>query len=135
MSATDAFFDSNVIVYLATRDPRKAGRAEEVLEPGGVVSVQILNEVADVTRRKFKMDWFEIREVLATVRAICRVHPVTVDLHEQGIAVAERFGFRTYDGLIVAAALRAECRILFSGDMRDGQRIDGLTIRNPFADL
>jgi predicted nucleic acid-binding protein len=135
MSASSAFFDSNVIIYLATHDSRKATRAEEVLEPGGVVSVQILNEVADVTRRKFKMHWFEIHEVLATVRAICRVDPVTIDLHEHGLAIAEQFGFRTYDGLIVAAAIRAGCRTLFSEDMQDGQQIQGVTIRNPFAGL
>jgi predicted nucleic acid-binding protein len=135
MSAISAFFDTNVIIYLATRDPRKAGRAEEVLEPGGVVSVQVLNEVADVSRRKFKMEWFEIRDVLMTVRAICRVDPSAIGVHEHGLAIAERYGFRIYDGLIVAAAIAAGCDTLFSEDMQDGQKIGSLTIRNPFAGL
>ncbi len=38
-----------------------------------------------------------------------------------------------YDSIIVAAALEAGCRRLYSEDMQHGQRIHGLTIENPFA--
>ena len=135
MGGTECFFDSNVIVYLVSGEAQRASRAEEILELGGIVSVQVLNEVADVTRRKFRMEWSEIREVLATIRAVCRVDPVTVNVHEHGLALAERYGFRTYDGLIVAAATRAGCHTLYTEDMQDGQRIGEITIRNPFLGL
>jgi len=133
MAAADAFFDSNVILYLMSADARKADRAESLLATGGVVSVQVLNEVADVARRKFGLDWSEVRDVLDGLRSVCRVDPVSIEVHEHALALAERFGLRIYDGLIVAAAARAGCTTLFTEDMHHGQTIDGLTLRNPFA--
>jgi predicted nucleic acid-binding protein len=56
-----------------------------------------------------------------------------VDTHDQALRIAERYGFQIYDSLIVAAALEAGCTTLYSEDMQDGQSIDTLTIRNPFA--
>ena len=58
-----AFFDSNVLLYLTSGDASKADRAERLLSAGGVVSVQVLNEVAEVARRKFRMDWLEVDEL------------------------------------------------------------------------
>jgi len=116
MNATDAFFDSNVILYLASPDPRKAERAESVMAPGGVVTVQVLNEVTDVARRKLKMDWVEVHELLAVVRSVCKVDPVTIEVHEHGLLLAERYRFRIYDSLILAAAIRAGCTTVYSED-------------------
>ena len=45
-----------------------------------------------------------------------------------------RFGFSFYDSLIVAAALEAGCTRLYSEDLQHGQRIQNLTIENPFRD-
>ena len=52
-----------------------------------------------------------------------------------GCGIRTRYGFSFYDSLIVAAALEAGCTTLYSEDMQDGQRIEGLTIRNPFAEM
>jgi len=46
-----------------------------------------------------------------------------------------RYRFSFYDSLIVAAALDAGCKTLYSEDLQQGQRIDGLTIQNPFREL
>ena len=79
------------------------------------------------------MSWIEIREVLAAVRAICQVVPVSLETHDGGLALSERYGFAIYDSMILASALLANCNILFTEDLQDGQIIDGeLTIRNPF---
>jgi predicted nucleic acid-binding protein len=75
----------------------------------------------------------EIREILLMIRMVCIVKPLGVEPHELGLNMAERYGFSIYDGLIVAAALRAECTIIYSEDMQHGQVIDQLTIRNPFV--
>ena len=45
-----------------------------------------------------------------------------------GLEMAERYGFSIYDGLIVAAAVRAGCAILYTEDLQQGQVIDQLTI-------
>lgn len=132
MSGPDAFFDTNVLLYLLADDEAKANRAEAILAEGGVVSVQVLNEFAAVARRKLGMSWPEIREILTTVRAICAVEPLTEATHELGVSIAERFGYTIYDGLIIASASLAGCGVLYSEDMQDGQIVESVTICNPF---
>ncbi|MBA3506065.1 MAG: PIN domain-containing protein [Betaproteobacteria bacterium] len=128
------FFDTNVVLYLLSADPAKAERAEELIAEGGLISIQVLNEVTAVTRRKLGMSWREVRDVLAQLRAACAVAPLTVETHERGLLVAERCRLSVYDGMIVAAALLAGCSILYTEARQDGQVIDGqLTLRNPFA--
>ena len=133
MSGGEAFFDSNVPLYLLSAEPGKAERAEALLAGGGVISVQVLNEFAAVARRKSDLSWVEIREILTTLRTLCRVEAVTAATHDLGLEIAERHGLSLYDSLIVAAASLAGCRVLYSEDMQDGQTIGGVTIRNPFA--
>jgi predicted nucleic acid-binding protein len=134
MSAADRFFDTNVLLYLLSGDDAKADRAEEVLASGGVISVQVLNEFASVATRKLKMPIAEIREVLATIRTVCKVVPIDEDTHDKGLEFVERYGLSIYDAMIVASALLAGCKALISEDMQGGQIIDGsLEIRNPFG--
>lgn len=129
-----AFVDSNVLVYLLSADAAKADRAEALLAGGPMVSVQVLNEVANVARRKLGMGWQELGEFLGLVRGLCTVEPLTVETHERGLQLAERFGFALYDAMIVAAALQAGCDRLYSEDMQDGQVIEGtLRLQDPFA--
>lgn len=133
MKTDKLFFDSNVLLYLLSGDKRKADRAEAIIALGGIISVQVLNEFASVASRKLGMTYTEIREILATVRAICQTQPVTIDTHDLGLDIAERFGFSLYDSLIVSAALQSGCNILYSEDMQHGQEIDAqLVITNPF---
>ena len=133
MSRTESFFDTNVLLYLLSGDPAKADRAEELLGSGGTISAQVLNEFAAVARRKLAMPWPEVREVLATVRAVCAVEPVSEATHDLGVAIAERYGFSLYDSLIVAATSLAGCRVLYTEDLQDGQTVHAVTVRNPFG--
>ncbi|HRJ61695.1 MAG TPA: PIN domain-containing protein [Azospirillaceae bacterium] len=127
------FIDTNVLIYLASSDPAKAERAEEIVGGGGVVSVQVLNELANVARRKMRMSWPEMRAFTSTISALLTVHAVTVEMHETGLALAERYTLSIYDSMIVAAALHADCDTLWSEDMQHGMVIDGrLRIFNPF---
>jgi predicted nucleic acid-binding protein len=129
-----AFFDTNVFVYAIIQDDPRSDHAEELIAEGGTVSVQVLSEFAAVARRKTKMPWDEIRRALDGIKALCPDPlPLTLDTHGVALAIAEKYGYRIYDALIVASALEARCTILYSEDMQDGQVIDGrLTIRNPF---
>jgi len=133
MIAAEPFFDSNVILYLISDDRSKAQRAEDLLAEGGIVSVQVLNEIAFVALRKKRVGWKAVRELLSTVRDVCRVEPVSLAIHEHGLDIAERYGFAPFDSMIVAAAVEAGCATLFSEDMHHGQRIEGTTIKNPFV--
>jgi len=135
MSAADCFFDTNILLYLLSEDAAKADLAEALLATGGVVSVQVLNEFASVATRKLAMTIPEIREILSTIRAICIVRSLDIETHDLGLEMAERYGFSIYDGLIVAAAVRAGSAILYTEDLQQGQVIDQVTIQNPFAQL
>lgn len=129
-----AFFDSNILLYLAQDDERKAEIAERLLEEGGSINIQVLSELANVARRKFRYDWDQIYTLLDGVQRLLRVHDLTLQVHRYGLAIAERQVLSVYDGMIVAAALHADCDTLYSEDMHAGLVTDGrLTIVNPFA--
>ncbi|NYZ13279.1 PIN domain-containing protein [Azospirillum sp. RWY-5-1] len=128
-----SFLDTNILVYLASGDPEKADRAEHIVNQGGTISVQVLNELANVARRKMRLSWQDTGTLLSLIRALLTVHPLTLATHELGLALAERYGLSIYDAMIVAAALQAECDTLWSEDMQHGLEIDGgLRIVNPF---
>lgn len=127
------FFDTNVLLHLASADPAKAERAEELVAGGGTISVQVLNEITNVARRKMGMSWTELRTFLTTIRALLPVQPLTVDIHDTGLALAERYGLSIWDAIIAASALHADCDTLWSEDMQDGLALDDrLRILNPF---
>lgn len=129
-----SFFDSNVLLYIASADKAKADRAERLVAEGGTISVQVLNEIANVARRKMTLSWDETRAFLSMVRALLPVEPLTTALHDTGLAMAERYGFSIYDAMIVAAALQADCETLWSEDMQHGLIVEGrLRIADPFA--
>jgi predicted nucleic acid-binding protein len=127
------FIDSNVVLYLLSADPSKANQAEAILQAGGSVSVQVLNEVASVCLRKLKMPWPEINALLQAVKASCDVVPLTLASHEKAIEIAQRFQLSLYDANIVACAVMSGADVLLSEDMHSGLLIDGLKIQNPFA--
>jgi predicted nucleic acid-binding protein len=136
MKGDTAFFDTNVIVYAFAKDDSRAAIAETLLARGGVVGVQTLNEFVAVAARKLAMPWAEILEALSAVRELCPSPvPLTVKTHDAALRIAGQYGYHIYDSLVIAAALEARCRTLFSEDMNDGQTIDGLTIRNPFGQV
>lgn len=128
-----SFFDTNVLVYIASGDTEKADRAEAVVAVGGAVSVQVLNEIANVARRKMQMSWADTHAFLNMLRGLLTVHPLTVEIHKTGLALATRYGFAIYDAMIAASALHAGCDTLWSEDMQHGMALDeGLRIVNPF---
>jgi predicted nucleic acid-binding protein len=127
------FFDSNVLLYVASGDPAKADRAERLIGDGGTISVQVLNEIANVARRKMGMSWTETRAFLSLVRSLLPVQPLTINVHETGLVLAERYGLSIYDAMIAASALHADCDTLWSEDMQDGMALgDRIRIVNPF---
>ena len=134
MSAVDAFFDTSVLLYLLAKDAAKADRVEELLAARGTISVQVLNEFAAVSLRKLRMPLPEVKEILDTVRVVCDVVPVTVETHDRALAIVARYGFSLHDSLLIAAALIAGSRRLYSENLQHGQLIDRqLRVVNPFV--
>ena len=127
------FLDTNVLVYAMDGTAGKGEVAERLLEEGGVVSVQVLNELVTVARRKMRMSFPELREALDVIRALCEVVPVSVEAHDLALVLAERFQLNIYDANIVAAAELAGCDTLYTEDLQHGQQLGMVTISNPFA--
>ena len=134
MPEDKTFIDTNILLYLLSEDANKADRAEKILRSGGIISVQVLNEIANVTRRKLAMSWMEINEFLLLIRSLCLVKPLNAETHDKGIRIAERYKLSVYDAMIAAAGLLGGCNILYSEDMQDGLLIENhLRVCNPFT--
>ena len=127
------FADTNVLLYLLDDGP-KADRAEEILAKGPRISVQVLNETLVNCRRKAGLDWEDTGSFLLGIQSLCTVEDLTVQTHEVGRALAEKFQLSIYDAMIVSSALIAGCTTLWSEDMHDGLLVeDQLRVVNPFS--
>ncbi len=128
------FFDTNVIIYAFREGDPRNQTSRNLLAEGGVTGVQVLNEFVAITRRKLGFGWEEVLESLAAIHVLCpSVAPLTVKTHERALHIAQRYRYQIFDGLVIAAALEAGSSTLYTEDMQDGQRIETLTIRNPFS--
>lgn len=133
-----SFFDTNVLVY--TDDHDAADKQQTALEllararrqGTGVVSTQVLQEYfAAVTRE------LDVAATLARrkVELFARYGVVLVDRPDVLSAIDLHIvhGVAFWDALVVAAAQRAGCRVLYSEDLQTGRTFEGLEIVDPFA--
>jgi predicted nucleic acid-binding protein len=128
------FLDTNVLLYASLQPDPRSEAARALLARRGTISIQVLNEFANVARRKLHRPWPEITTALQAIRVLCLPPlPLTLSIHEAALGIATRTGYQFYDALIIATALEAGCTTLFSEDLHDGHEINELTIRNPFA--
>lgn len=129
----ERFFDTNILIYaFAANDPRSA-RAEALLADGGVVGVQVMNEFTNVARRKLDWDWREIGAALGVIEALLGAAlPLTAGIHARAVQLARDHSLPFYDALIVAAAIDARCRVLFTEDLQHGRKFGSVAIQNPF---
>ena len=127
------FADTNVVLYLLDDGP-KAERAEESLGQGPRISVQVLNEAMVNCRRKAGLSWEDTGAFLEGIKSLCPVEDLTIQTHQVGRALAEKYQLSVYDAMIVSAALLAGCTTLWTEDMHDGLLVeDRLRVVNPFA--
>ena len=135
------FLDSNVLLYLFdSTDPAKRHAAESLVQSAvatgaGAISVQVAQETLNVLTRGITpaASADECRRFMNDVLApLWRVMP-TQALYERALDIHARYRYAFYDALIVAAAISAGCSRLLSEDLQHGQRIEGLTIQNPFV--
>ena len=84
------FADTNVILYLL-EDDLKADRAEEILGQGPRISVQVLNGALVNCSRKAGLSWADTGAFLAGIQSLCLVENLTVQTHQVGRALAEKY--------------------------------------------
>ena len=129
------FADTNIIVYAYTDDePDKRAIVLDTLDNCNlVISTQVIREFITVMVRKFKQAMSEVQEQVNSITEIAHVVYEDLTLIHKAIEINQKYKFRFYDCLIVAAALTANCKTLLSEDMQHGQIInETLTISNPF---
>jgi len=135
-----AFVDTNVLFYAEDLDAGpKRPRAQELLRElvasgNAVLSHQVLRELFAASRSKLSLAAEDAKRRLQTYARLEVIELSLTDLFA-AIDLHRLHPLSIWDALIVRAALVSRCRVLYSEDMQDGREIDGLEIRNPFADL
>lgn len=134
------FLDTNILIYsFDFSHPAKRKIARDLvagaLEKGkGIISYQVIQEFLNVATRKFAVP-LSVKDTQLylniVLEPLCEVFS-SMELFHQALEISDQWRFPFYDALIVAAALQADCRVLYSEDMQDGQTIKGLSVRNPF---
>jgi predicted nucleic acid-binding protein len=126
------FIDSNIIIYAFSDDPRRE-TAIDVIAAGGVITIQILNEVANVLLRKLHMPAREVEQAVSVVASrFGDVFQITRDLQTEALDLVGAHGFSFFDALHVAAALYHGCDLFLSEDLQHGRLVGPLAISNPF---
>lgn len=132
------FVDTNVLLYSISTDPAeddKRQAAQQLLERHDLVlSVQVLQEFYVQSTRESRSDRISHETATGLISAWQRypVVPVNTDHLFTALDLRARYKWSYWDSAIVAAALSADCRMLLSEDLGDGQKVGQLLIRNPF---
>jgi len=135
------FWDSNLWIYVAVgssnpQDAHKQGVLLGLLanRPQLISSAQVFNEVGNVLLKKYKYSEQDTADFLDTIAQFTTCIPLTKDLSFKALDLKARYKLSWFDSLIVAAALEAECNLLYTEDLHDGLVIEQtLTIKNPFT--
>lgn len=129
------FFDTNMLVYLYSQDESsKQNIANELIKNNiPIISTQVLTELSNVLRKKFKCEYGQIQSVISQIINACQVSVIQAENVITALQIAEKYRYSFYDSLIIAVALSNECSILYTEDLQNQQVIDKkLTIVNPF---
>lgn len=127
------FADTNLFVYAESQDRRKSEQAIAIIKRSPVISTQVVNETVSVLTRKYGFTLPEAHDIASSLLDLCEVVAVDAFTVRKAIDLAVSYSLSHWDSLIVAAALLANCDILYSEDMQDGQLFDDrLTVINPF---
>jgi len=128
------FIDTNILLYLYDREGKKKSQAKEILKSNHCISTQVLNEFANISIKKFQLSGNELDDILQKIIEKTTLFLFNEQTIELAIKIQNRYNFQYYDSLIISTALENSCNILYSEDMQHHQKIDTLTIVNPFKE-
>ncbi len=133
------FIDTNILVYANDKsDNYRHEKSKQLIFDGiqkenAVISTQVLSEFFVTVTQKIKtklsagaarkeillFNYLEIIEIDYS----CIVHAIDISINNQ---------LSYWDSLIIAAAQKAGCSILYTEDLNAGQKFDRLIVSNPF---
>ena len=133
------FVDTNILMYAhdaaaGEKHARAKALVEELWESrSGVVSTQVLQELAVNLRRKAKkpLDAKATRDIVSDYLA----WQVVLNNGEsilEALDIETRHHVSFWDALVIHAAHAAGAEILYTEDLSDGQRYGGVQVTNPF---
>ncbi|MDR3049695.1 MAG: PIN domain-containing protein [Elusimicrobiota bacterium] len=131
------FIDSNIWIYLFVHqdNPKSKVSRQFIVENYNknilVISYQAINEVSNVLKGKGFSET-DIRFVIENMSDYCNIYDYSKDIVIFASELREKHSVSFWDSHIVASALMAQCNVLASEDMQDNQKIENLTIANPF---
>ena len=134
------FLDTNIFVYsFDSNKPAKSAIARDLIlialkQQTGCISSQVIQEFLNVSSKRFSppLEVKDSLKYLNTVLApLCEIY-TSIELYRKSIETAERWKFSFYDSMIITAAIQANCSILYSEDLQHNQKVESLTIVNPF---
>src|ERR1700739_3868160 len=113
--------DTNVLIYLHdSSDVRKRKIAENIIADNPNISSQVVSEYINVTRRLLNLSKAEVLTQCAKLFQSCEIIPVSAETLVTSAGLIDKYDFQIFDSIIVAAALTANCSILYSEDMQHG---------------
>jgi predicted nucleic acid-binding protein len=130
------FIDTNILVYsLDTNDKVKHERDRQVLQKiiekhQPVISTQVINEFFVVATKKLKADPIVVKNIIHNFRNMEIVNP-DLQLIEEAIDISVISQLSFWDSLVIAAAEKSNCELVFSEDLNAGQNYRGVLLFNP----
>lgn len=135
MTLTNAFLDSNIILYLLDAHTEKSVTAEKLIRQNPHINAQVLVEVGNVCNKKYKWTKHQVCDFWYDLMSDCQVSSISEHILAEAIYLTEKYDFQLFDAIIVSGALEAGCNVLYSEDMHHQLVVEGqLTIINPLLD-
>jgi len=137
MPTTRAFVDTNVLLYAVSTNPAEAEKrrvAREILEAGQLgFSVQVAQEFFVNATRKLTPP-LSSADALQFLQTLASQPVVDLDfvLFQEAVRLRDQFQISYWDAAILAAAKRLGATTLYSEDLTEGQRFEGVLVVNPF---
>jgi predicted nucleic acid-binding protein len=134
------FIDTNIFVYAFDRENSEKNVIANnlvksaIVKHKGCISYQVIQELLNVLTKKLKrpISHSDCKKYLDTVLLpLCEIF-ANIDLYHRALDTMERWQYSFYDSLIIAAAIQSDCNILYTEDLHHNQKIQSITILNPF---
>ncbi len=129
----DFFVDSNICLYVLDKESLKFNKSKALLQLRPIISTQVIAENINVCLKKYKQTRAFAIAHANSLKEACDVRGITAQTLNLALSIFEKYGYTIFDSLILASALDAGCRTVYTEDLQHGQLINGnLKIVNPF---
>jgi len=127
------FIDSNIFLYaFSNKDISKQSISASIVKQNHTISTQVLNEVSNNMIKKLKFSNKEIEKFISSCYTQYNIVDFSKEIFIKASIIRDKYNISYYDSLILSSAINSKCDILYSEDMQHNQKIENLTIVNPF---